>query len=330
MRVIGHAEPIKQIRQSGVNAFILKGNRGIGKRTTAVDLALQALGRDLEESCLDLLMVEPTISRDGKLIPLSEADDTKNASIRIEQIRQLNEQLTITPLQHYHVVIDQADLLTVDSANALLKAIEESGATFYLICEGDRLLNTIQSRCIEIPFHPLTPAEMVEVLERVKPEVLLHSSIVAEATGSPGKAIELYDIFAHIGTLGNGLAFPHLSNTLILSQKIAKLPSNAQLWLMGWIYRLNSDGAKQICEEAQSRYSKNSRPHLVWEYLLAQLLTKAGISSIGLPQQLPQLEITAKAEPKSSRKKSEKPAQKKTGKKDTQAKSGGVNQRRLF
>ncbi len=85
---------------------------------------------------------------------LSPEEDSK--VIKIAQIRALNEFVANTAQQSGRkvVVIDPADAMNANAANALLKNLEEPiGQTFFILVSVNpaRLLATIKSRCTRIP-----------------------------------------------------------------------------------------------------------------------------------------------------------------------------------
>jgi len=85
--------------------------------------------------------------------------------LRVEQMRQIEKEANFRPFEGKSRVflIDEAEKLNDNSANALLKVLEEPPKTSHLILITARpamLLPTILSRCQMIRFSPLTPAEI--------------------------------------------------------------------------------------------------------------------------------------------------------------------------
>ena len=82
----------------------------------------------------------------------------------IGQTRDLIEDVSLAPIRAKTKVyiIDQADRLRADSANALLKTLEEppAGVTFILLgTSAETILPTIVSRCQCVPFRMVAPAD---------------------------------------------------------------------------------------------------------------------------------------------------------------------------
>jgi len=118
-------------------------------------------------------------------------------NIKIEQIRDLNRAMGFKPVAGAYrvVVIDRAELMTVEAANSFLKTLEEpfpGNIIILKVKEPLDLLPTIVSRCQKIPFRPL-PVSVVK-------ECLMHESDIGEESaaliagisdGSLGRAIEI-------------------------------------------------------------------------------------------------------------------------------------------
>jgi DNA polymerase-3 subunit delta' len=96
------------------------------------------------------------------------------------------------------VVIDCADEMNVNAANAVLKVLEEPPAKAVLLLVSHnpgRLLPTIRSRCRKLALHPLAP-ERVASMVRARQPGLDSDDTLALATladGSPGRALALAD-----------------------------------------------------------------------------------------------------------------------------------------
>ncbi len=120
-------------------------------------------------------------------------------SIKIEQIRDIQESMRFSPLSgKYRVVImDQADTMTEEAANAFLKTLEEPPQGNLLILnaiEPDNLLPTIVSRCQRVSFVPLGVGVIADYLttemgvERDRAVVLARL-----AEGSLGRAVAMVE-----------------------------------------------------------------------------------------------------------------------------------------
>ena len=118
-------------------------------------------------------------------------------SIRIKQIREVQDSLRFAPFKGGHrvIVLDQADTMTEEAANAFLKTLEEPPKRNLFILnavEPDNLLPTIVSRCQKVPFVPLPGNLVADYLVReigIQKDVAVVLAKLSE--GSLGKAIAM-------------------------------------------------------------------------------------------------------------------------------------------
>jgi DNA polymerase-3 subunit delta' len=131
--------------------------------------------------------------------------------IRVDEVRALQPLFRQTPsIADWRVVIvDSADEMNVQSANALLKNLEEppEQTLFFLISHTPgRLLPTIRSRCRTLRFTRLADAEVDKVLERAAPDLDDddRATLVRIAAGAPGRALRFAE--AGVAALAEHLA----------------------------------------------------------------------------------------------------------------------------
>jgi DNA polymerase-3 subunit delta' len=91
------------------------------------------------------------------------------ASLKIEQVRDLQHQLSLTPVEaRWRVaILRRFEEATTSAANALLKTLEEPPpyvVLAVLASDADRLLPTIVSRCQQVPLRPLPVGVVREAL----------------------------------------------------------------------------------------------------------------------------------------------------------------------
>lgn len=150
-------------------AYLFYGPPGVGKKLTALQFVktLYCLSAS-PDACDNCAACHKIATGNHPDVVLITPDGT---SIKIEQIRALQRQLSYKPYENQRtaIIIDGCEFFTPPAANALLKILEEPPAhTLLLLLAGKReaLPLTIISRCQLVPFRPLTPAEIRAILER--------------------------------------------------------------------------------------------------------------------------------------------------------------------
>ena len=129
------------------HAYLFTGLEMTGKFLFAREIAARANGRtEVGEFDPDLKIVTPNTAE----------GETK---IYVEDIRDIKAFLSLRPYRgpYKFVIVDNADRLTVEAANALLKSLEEPTPNTVLILVSSQprqLLATVSSRCQEVRFLP--------------------------------------------------------------------------------------------------------------------------------------------------------------------------------
>ena len=161
-QILGHArqkEILDRSLASGrlAHAYLFSGPDGIGKRLMALALA-RAIVCHEQRGCGDCQACRKIDHRNHPDLHVLEPDGN---SIKIEQVRSLQKDLNLKPLEAPRKIclIEAADSMTLGAANALLKTLEEPrGDTLLILLSAhpNRLLETIRSRCQALPFtrHP--------------------------------------------------------------------------------------------------------------------------------------------------------------------------------
>ena len=117
-------------------------------------------------------------------------------SIKIEQIRFLQKKILEKPILSDRKVylIEDADTMTTEAQNCLLKTLEEPPEFASIILIGTQenaFLTTIKSRCMILPFQPIKEEKIRQYLEANYGITNITSNQLALFQGSIGKAIEL-------------------------------------------------------------------------------------------------------------------------------------------
>lgn len=174
VQIKGQDKPIhilKKATQQGrlAHAYLFSGPDGVGKKTTAIALAQTLNCReqagDACMECPSCRNIEKGQHPDVRLVEVKP--DSK--FIKIESIRGLQQEVACKSYEGRVKVqiIDQADKLTLQAANCLLKTLEEPPANSLLILVSAHpynLLPTISSRCQHLAFKQLLLEDIEELL----------------------------------------------------------------------------------------------------------------------------------------------------------------------
>ncbi|MDX8512800.1 DNA polymerase III subunit delta' [Mesorhizobium captivum] len=217
-RLIGHAQAAGMLAAAYrggklPHALILAGPHGIGKATLAFHLAHHLLKHpDFTAAPETLAVPDPASSlfrqvatgAHPSVLHLTRPANDKTKSFKtvltVDEIRKVSRFLSMTSHDGSYrvVIVDPADDMNTNAANALLKNLEEPPARtlFILIVHAPgSLLPTIQSRCQMVRLTPLAPDELMAVLENVEPpppaDPAARVALAERAGGSARNAILL-------------------------------------------------------------------------------------------------------------------------------------------
>lgn len=163
-RILKHA--LLQNRIS--HAYLFEGPSGTGKLATANQFAKALFCLKLEDGkacgdCQECRKFEHGNQQDIRYIA------PEGQSIKIDQIRQLQRDMSYrtTADKRMVYIIEQAEKMTLQAANSLLKFLEDpiSPVVAILISHNEQaVLPTIRSRTMRVPFAPLASEQMMQIL----------------------------------------------------------------------------------------------------------------------------------------------------------------------
>lgn len=194
-------EKIKNILQESIkqehtsHSYLFIGIEGIGKQMIAKEFAKILLCFEKGncnnscKSCVefisdnhpDFLFIEP-----------------EGNAIKIEQIRQLQKRIQEKPIisKKKVYIINDADKMTKEAQNCLLKTLEEPPEFSTIILIGaneNAFLSTIKSRCMILHFQKIEDKEIKHYLESNLGQTNITENMLNIFQGSIGKAIQLKD-----------------------------------------------------------------------------------------------------------------------------------------
>lgn len=207
--IIGHPRAL-DILQSMLlseeipHALLFMGETGIGKRTVALTFAQTLLCHERRmpegesegwiEPCNRCLSCQKFAAQNHPDLTIIEPE---GASIKIEQVRTLQDKIIYKPLDGPKriVIIDPADKMNAAAANGLLKTLEEPPSHAILILVTSKpfsLPETILSRCQKISFYPLSLSQVERLLTERKGCSTQEARLIASLTGGDlGEALSL-------------------------------------------------------------------------------------------------------------------------------------------
>jgi DNA polymerase-3 subunit delta' len=222
--LLGHTEAERELRrlvEAGrlPHAILLSGPRGIGKATLAFRLAryLLAAPGDIPAEMFGGtaeggLAIDPESSLfrrvasggHADLLTVERAYDPRRRRLRsdiiVEDTRAIAGFFRLTAAEEGWriVIIDGAEEMNRNAANALLKILEEPPrrGLLLLVSHGPgRLLPTVRSRCRHFPLAALSPPLVLQLVQQYRPELAQSEAeaLAGLAEGSVGRAVELAD-----------------------------------------------------------------------------------------------------------------------------------------
>ncbi|MDO5383123.1 MAG: DNA polymerase III subunit delta' C-terminal domain-containing protein [Eubacteriales bacterium] len=172
-------ESIKEHLQNGIkmdkvsHAYIINGGLGAGKKLIATTFAKTLQCENRSESINPCNQCHSCIQTDtGNQPDIIWVRHEKPSSIGIDDIRdQLIADMQIKPYSSKYkiYIIDEAEKLTVQAQNALLKTIEEPpayGIVIMLTTNAEIFLQTILSRCVLLDLKPLKDSVVSDYLKK--------------------------------------------------------------------------------------------------------------------------------------------------------------------
>lgn len=217
-RLVGHTAAQEEMLRAFASgrahhAWLISGAPGVGKATLAWHMARLLLafhGAAIAEAPAegvpenhpvfqrmaalahpDFFLLRRTRNKDGKRL---------RAQIAVEDARALGHFLSLTSAAGGRrvVIVDTADEMNRETANAILKILEEPppNTYFFLVSHAPgRLLPTIRSRCVHMPLSPLAERQVRIALEGLPVLATVDAAALETAIGmsggAPGRALDL-------------------------------------------------------------------------------------------------------------------------------------------
>lgn len=177
-----------------VHSYMFIGPDGIGKRIFAREFSemIMCLSDSNEEkscgTCKSCIEFETSNNPDFMQI------ESDGKVIKIEQIRNLQEKVIEKPIisNKKVYIINDADLMTKEAQNCLLKTLEEPPeyvVIILIVTNESNILPTIKSRCMKIGFNKIDQKSFVQYLNGTQ----VNENILSMCDGSIGKWLKIKD-----------------------------------------------------------------------------------------------------------------------------------------
>jgi len=265
-----------------LHSYLFVGQDGIGKSLFAKELAKMILCTSLNScnTCKSCIHFSSENHPDFLFI---NSEDRR--SIKIEQIRYLQEKISEKPIvsDRKVYIINDADLMTKEAQNCLLKTLEEPPeyATIILVLSNEsKLLTTIKSRCTKLHFSSLSDNEIMHYFHNQS----INSIILKVCNGSIGKAIQLKDqshIYSELDIILNNLEHSNIidvwNNSDILyksKENINDLLDYMNVYFMDQLltnYNQKYINVIKIVEQTKNRLVSNANYDMCIDNILLQI-----------------------------------------------------------
>lgn len=195
--IAGH-DNIKNILSNNINtknilhSYLFIGEDGIGKKMLAKEFAKAILCTSENNRPCNICKscVEFNTNNNANFNLINE----EGSAIKIEQIRNMQVKIAEKPINSNYKVylINDAELMTQEAQNCLLKTLEEPPEYIVIILitsNENKVLNTIKSRCMKLYFNNLDKNSVKKVLTEQFEMKDINDSFLDAAGGSIKKAL---------------------------------------------------------------------------------------------------------------------------------------------
>ena len=178
-----------------VHSYLFYGIEGIGKKLFAVEFSKMILCEAQEKPCDKCKSCVEFNSNNNPDFFFIEPE--KN-SLKIDQIRNMQKNILEKPINGTKKVyiINDADKMTKEAQNCLLKTLEEPQdfVVIILICSNENnILPTVKSRCTKIFFNQIEDSDISAFVKEKNTSINFDENMLELCSGSIGKAINIID-----------------------------------------------------------------------------------------------------------------------------------------
>ena len=266
------------------HSYLFLGTSGIGKKKIAREFAKMILCREEHKYCGKC---KSCIEFDSNNHPDFIEIQPDGSAIKIDQIREMQYTVFQKPIisNKKVYIIDNADLMTKEAQNCLLKTLEEPPEFVCIILVGSnegKFLSTIKSRTLCVKFEKIQSLKIEEYLKEKYGITEIASSVIEAANGSIGKAeflMNKQDLYIEIDKIIQKIGKLDLIDTLKNSEIIYKSQEDIQEILEYTNMMLFKKAKENIrylncikyVEEAKSRLNANSNYNMTIDNMIMSI-----------------------------------------------------------
>lgn len=190
---------IESVKSNNIlHSYMFYGTDGIGKKIFATEFAKMILCESENKpcnNCKSCIEFESGNNPDFFMIV------PEKGTIKIEQIREMQRNIIEKPTHCTKkiYIIDDADKMTKEAQNCLLKTLEEPSEfiVIILICSNENyMLPTVKSRCTKIFFEGLSNQELMKFIKEKNSDVNFNESMIQLCCGSISKSIDVIEKYS--------------------------------------------------------------------------------------------------------------------------------------
>lgn len=263
------------------HSYLFVGTSGIGKKLIAREFAKMILCEGEHKYCNKC---KSCVEFDSRNNPDFQEIVPDGSNVKIDQIRQMQSKVYESPIisRKKVYIIDDADLMTKEAQNCLLKTLEEPPDFVTIILIGSNesnFLSTIKSRCIILNFEDIDSTSIMSFMKENFQKDNISENIIDAANGSIGKAILLKDkqeLYTSIDKIFNNIENLNLIDTLNTADIIYKSQEDKYdilEYINIILYKksksnINYLNAISIVEDAKKRLKANSNYNMTIDNLI--------------------------------------------------------------
>ncbi len=275
-KIIGN-EKVKDFLKLAINSknishsYMFIGKRGVGKKLLAKEFAKVIMcNKDGQDNCNSCIKFEANSNPDYTEI---EPDEK---TLKIDVIRKIQEKITEKPIVSNKKVyiIDEADTMTEESQNCLLKTLEEPpeyAVIILIVSNENKMLPTIKSRCVTVKFDILSNEEIKQINPNLSDKMieLLEGSLENIATIE--KKEEQYSELEKIANIleSGDLVKAFNNSDLLYTEKCDIMNMLESLNMIFW--QRKNINAVEIIEKTKKKISQNNNYDMCIDYLIMNI-----------------------------------------------------------